>query len=276
MVYGSYCVLFLASLLLIQVQAKNIADIETYFDNEGRPHKRFVAEHPVFKPYDDSHRPVNWANMMGTANDRENRRPSLQINDLFDECKSKETFLGNKNEFHIQGYRLPLVPLNSTLPSLREVEIFANYARTDKSLSDMFGEDNEDLIVIAPTNNAIMKLSAKPWQFPIDIESLEDNGAPEEDIDDAIQNNVSKFVRSHVVSYNTNKDTYKKLRPGVTLLRSLAADPSSDGDILLKRDSKGSYYVASIIDKKFSLVKKIENSVNGIILIVDLCMERPA
>lgn len=262
-------------------EAKNIIDLITYKDENGRLRRRFAdpnnIPYPINEPrnFPDNIKELIPSNGRYDTNKRDVMKLPLEIDDLFiDEHNFKEV---DQFVFSSLGdYKITPVSLDSTLPLVKEIELFASYSRNDVELSDLFNDANQDIIIIAPTNNAISQLSLKPWQFPIDIKHLEEKHSSEQEVDVAIQDNIVRFVRSHVVSYNDNETSYKKLKPGLTLLRSLANNEvSNEGDILLKKDEDGLYYIASIKDEKFHLVERIENSSNGVILVIDSCLVWP-
>lgn len=251
-----------------QAEAKKIVDIQTYHDENGNLRRRFAAGESALGKRDAKRIPLDIDKILADEG-KILKRGTNEHNIL--EKEEQHNF-----EMNNEDYIMSTISLDSKLPSIQEVEIFYEYARNDVQLSEKLSDDNEDLIIIAPTNEAISKLSLKPWQFPRDIDSLESEGASDVDIDNAIEENILKFVRSHVVTYN-DENSYKKIRKGVTLLRSVAMVEDCEdckGDILLKKENDA-YYVASIKDEKFHLVENIETGSNGVILIIDSCLEWP-
>lgn len=255
------CGVFICSLWASsQAEAKNIVGIHTYHDENGNLRRRFASEESALGKRDAKRLPLDIDKIIADEGNLLKRG-----------VKGQQNF-----EMHNEDYKMTTISLDSKLTSIQELEIFYEYARNDIELSEKLSDDNEDLIIIAPTNEAISKLSLKPWQFPRDIDSLESEGASDIDIDNAIQENILKFVRSHVVTYNDD-NSYKKIRKGVTLLQSVAmveACEDCKGDIILKKE-KDAYYVASIKDEQFHLVENIETGSNGVILIIDSCLEWP-
>ena len=273
----SFYQLFVIAMIIASVFSKDIVSIVRYRDENGRIKRRFVDENVSLKEYDNSKKPVHpdtYVEKSEIYKYRKGERLALELDDLFSHDSTFENEL--QNEFHSDNYKLPVVLLNSTLAGLGDISLFGSYARTDIELSELFSNPDEDLIVIAPTNMAIMNLNIKPWQFPNDIELLEAEGASGQAIDLAINDNISKFVRSHVVSYSANKESYETLQPGLIRLKSVDATLNVEGDILLKKELDGSYKIASVHSGVFHSVSNIENAVNGVILVIDACLETPA
>lgn len=264
-------------------EAKNVVGIENFHDNEGGLHRRFSSEDAQLEARDAKRLPLDIERIIDENNQlfkRDPKRLPLDINEIIENEKhEKRDGLKNQHDFKAFSDHLHITPvsLDSKLTSMKETAVFFSYARDDLELSAKLIDENEDLIIIAPSNDAIAKLSKKPWEFPADVESMEASGASEREIDNVIRNNVLKFVRSHVVAYDENH-SHCDQGAGYITLKSVDFESSSshdtDGDILLKRQGD-SFYVASISDKKFYQVQKVESAVNGVVLIIDSCLEKP-
>lgn len=84
--------------------------------------------------------------------------------------------------------------LESILPQLPSIKVFAGYIRDNKDIAASTANKNANLIIIAPTDNSVAtKLDGlKPWEFP---EKCID-GVCQEDV---IRKNLLNFVSGHVV-----------------------------------------------------------------------------
>lgn len=276
------CVCTLLSTCL--VKAKNVAPVEQFQDENGRLRRRFSTEGLPLQARDAKRLPLDLDKIINDESGllkRDPKRLPLDIERIIDEESKvvKRDAVSNQQDFKVNkgDYEMAPVSLESKLTSLKETIIFFGYARNDVELAAKLSDDGQDTIIIAPTDEAISALSMKPWAFPQNIDSLESNGATEMEIDDAIQQNILKFVRSHVVAYDDNT-SYREFKSGYTTLRSVEFENSGsqvvDGDILLKKEGE-SFYVASSRDKKFHEVQKIEKASNGVVLVVGSCLEWP-
>lgn len=183
--------------------------------------------------------------------------------------------LSKQASFGLDGnYRS--MSLESVFTLLNDVSIFYSYVREDVPFVNRLADVDQDVVIIAPTNEAIAQLGKKPWEFPRDIESMEREGANEKEIDTAIRNNVIDFVRSHVIFEDTNsffreENDYATIR---SANKGKQEGMDDDGDILVK-NVDGSFLVASSRDKEFHEVKHVETSVNGVVLVIDSCLAWP-
>ncbi|CAI4055877.1 hypothetical protein N7582_000453 [Saccharomyces uvarum] len=250
------------------VRGKNVVSIIAFKDSDGKLHKRLAPEEIPRRGRDPDELEYMYEKNMGA---RDSLRSPIKLEDVLGTQQIKQ-----------QEFSADLFPLSleSKLSLVKEVEIFAGYVRNDVETYNKISNPNEDLIIIAPTNKAVSQLTSKPWQFPNNIDQLERKGATEKELDAAIQDNISKFVRSHVVAYNGDKNSYKRISPGCTLLQSInfmenrKSDEELSGDILVKKEGDA-YYVASTRDENFHIVENIESGSNGIILTIDFSLIWP-
>ncbi|CCE62197.1 hypothetical protein TPHA_0C00400 [Tetrapisispora phaffii CBS 4417] len=263
---------------------KEVVDLITYKDANGRLHKRFADENIRFTNDKQLQRygPVWNRNMDENQNQRVAQAEKITpldlnkvLSELFPFHEDKDFMNKYNNNLISDKYDTTPVQLNSTLASSKNINIFASYTRMDVALNNLLMDEDQDLIVISPINESMMRLSMKPWQFPKNIEAMEANKSSDQAIDKAIQDNIANFVRSHVVSYEDNKSTYGRYKNNAIVLRSLANQTSGSGDVLLQRESNGDYFVASVNDKVFTPVLKIVTSVNGVVLFVNDTLIKP-
>ncbi|SCU98382.1 LAFA_0G17524g1_1 [Lachancea sp. 'fantastica'] len=136
------------------------------------------------------------------------------------------------------------VCLDSKLPSYSDISIFSRYLRDDIVLSSMISDPSSYLVVLAPSNDAIERLSKKPWQFPIDVEALEAQTSDEETIERAVRDNIRSFVENHIATIVSNdkaqriKDLLDDGSGATAVLSSLTCQKGSEkpqmyGDMML-------------------------------------------
>lgn len=94
--------------------------------------------------------------------------------------------------------------LASALAQRDDLALFAKYLRDFPHLyrkcettqnENKTSSSNNQILIFAPTNQAITSLKYKPWQFPEDVASAES----EDEEDKIILRNISNFVESHFV-----------------------------------------------------------------------------
>ncbi|QLL30830.1 hypothetical protein HG536_0A06450 [Torulaspora globosa] len=271
-------------LLLGLTEAKNIVGIENFHDESGRLHRRFSSDDSILQARDAKRLPLDIDKVMEENSrlfKRDPKRLPLDINAIIEEEEriAKRDQMRSQKDFSAGSKNLHIAPvsLDSKLTSMKETAVFFSYIRDDVQLSAKLCDENEDLIIIAPSNDAISKLSKKPWGFPRDVASLEASEATEREIDSAIRRNILQFVRSHVVAYDESH-SLDEYGPGCITLKSLEFENSSNqdtkGDILLKKQGD-SFYAASVVSKDFHKVQKVETAVNGVVLVIDSCLEKP-
>lgn len=221
--------------------------------------------------------PSDIENIIESLEKKEAKKLPFDLDEILEGLEKRQVpqqEFGSTNEDGTESTKM--VYLDSRIPLLNEISIFSSYSRNDLTLSSNFEDPKQNVIVFAPSNDAIEALSLKPWQFPINIDELESNTEDEKAIDDAVNNNIIRFVRSHVVSYSDSDRAFKhNCKHREILLKSQAYDgPQDSGDIILKKE-KDDYYVASAKDHEFHIVKKIDHAENGVVMVIDSCLESP-
>ncbi|KAL3229673.1 Uncharacterized protein RNJ44_01809 [Nakaseomyces bracarensis] len=242
--------------LVLPVYGKNIVEMITYRDENKRLHKRLAPEEYKGGDFFTDESALRKRDLI--------EHPPVSLDAYF--------AIGDDTQSNID---IPNTYLDSQISVLKEVDIFASYSRNDEKVYDMFRDPESDLIVIAPTNEAFTVLSKKPWQFPTDIDDMEERGSSVRDIDNAIHSNIVHFVRSHVVSFQKDVETYKD---GTVLLKSDAYrmdyPNKRGGDILLRRNGD-TYSIASVNDGIYHPVEGVHLTRNGVILMVHACLSKP-
>lgn len=149
--------------------------------------------------------------------------------------------------------------LQSVLPQMSEISIFAGYIRDDPKIESKTSSSDESMVIIAPSDNAIMtKLDGKkPWEFPT---ALTDDERKNEAI---IQHNLQHFLKSHIVS-NFEKQLSSEESDEVVIVTKLL----SGDKIKIKQSSLGSFFVAEM-DGEWILVDSVKHVDNGFVFVID-------
>lgn len=262
-------------LLASFVSAKNVVPLTTIVDPETGKVKRQLVE--AINPHldDEADHLVR----------REAKRLPLDLDAILnDENVGKREYKDIQHPFEDMNSVLEseeandkdskqMMPLclDSRIPSINEISIFSSYLRSDLDVSARLENPQESTIIFAPSNDAIESLKLKPWQFPIDIDALEASTNDQEAIDNAVNENIMHFVKSHIVSSADLSGVVRHKCKGkkTVTFRSLAYEGDDDsGDILLKK-KKSNFYVASAKDKEFHLVERVDQAENGVVLVID-------
>lgn len=147
--------------------------------------------------------------------------------------------------------------LQSILPQYKDISIFAGYVRDNKDINEMTESVDEFLLVISPTDNAIInKLNGvKPWEFPKDLSDGNE--------DEIVESNLNYFISNHVVldfsQFKIEDEVVK-----VKLLSGKDVEITGlNGDISLGVDGK---------TVKVDVVKQVDN---GYIFIIDDTLVKP-
>ncbi|SCU93101.1 LADA_0G01332g1_1 [Lachancea dasiensis] len=266
----SLCSIYtVVGLLAVCTGAKNVAPLDIMFDPETGKFKRQLPDPAGFS---DSNK--------GLLKVRDARRVSpLNLDELFEESgvvkkrdrSRQKNFVRPDEDSGVDNDKVwDPICLDSRIPSVSEVSIFASYLRDDLTISQLLSNPLENVIVFAPSDIAIESLPMKPWQFPADIDELESGAAKEEEIDKAVSENTLHFAKSHIAT-GASIERARAMKDCVhnfLVLRSFAFEgDENSGDIMLKK-KKGQFYVASSTDKKFQKVQRVEHAQNGIVFVI--------
>ncbi|KAG7827872.1 hypothetical protein KL920_004122 [Ogataea angusta] len=158
--------------------------------------------------------------------------------------------------------------LATALTQIQEVSIFSSYIRDmvdlyqkcdDTTQFNINSQNDNMLLIFAPTNEAIAELSEKPWQFPRPV-------TRESDADDeASSYNLRHFVESHVVQGSNVADFAK----AEVVLESL------NGNRIHLRNTDTSFELSLEDVDEWLPVRKIELTANGALLIIDKTLSWP-
>ncbi|SCU80869.1 LAMI_0B03994g1_1 [Lachancea mirantina] len=166
--------------------------------------------------------------------------------------------------------------LDSRIATINEIGIFSSYIRGDAELTRKLEDPQESLIIFAPSNAALEKLSKKPWEFPTDIEALESSGADQLTVDRAISDNIMSFIKAHIVlGSDFEAASQRHCKGSSVVLKSMAYNGEDEaGDIKLKR-KQGKFYVLSANQKAKQEVLDVTQAQNGAILLIDSALVSP-
>ena len=118
--------------------------------------------------------PSDIENIVESLEKREAKKLPFDLDEILEGLEKRQMpqqEFGSTNEDGTESTKM--VYLDSRIPLLNEISIFSSYSRNDLTLSSNFEDPKQNVIVFAPSNDAIEALSLKPWQFPINIDELE-------------------------------------------------------------------------------------------------------
>lgn len=162
--------------------------------------------------------------------------------------------------------------LQTGINTVPEISYFAKYLRNSKVFNTRFKHAEQFTTVFAPTNEAMMALEKKPWEFPRLLTSDEHHKKMSEKKMEKIMNcNVKNFLRNHLVTSldgpYTSASGPVDIRSGSTIIIS-ASDNNNPSDLHVHVvDVRGRTYSAKIVGEK--------TVQNGRIYLIDGTLSRP-
>ncbi|KAH3669377.1 hypothetical protein OGAPHI_001498 [Ogataea philodendri] len=153
--------------------------------------------------------------------------------------------------------------LATALTQIQDISIFSSYIR---DMVDLYKKcDNDDdyninsqdgnmLLIFAPTDEAVVQLTQKPWEFPRSVSQDEDADA-----------NIRDFVESHIVQGSNIADFSKE----EVVLSSL-----NGNKIHLRNGHKGFELSLDDVDEWLA-IQRIEIMANGALLVIDKTLSWP-
>ncbi|TID26244.1 hypothetical protein CANINC_002776 [Pichia inconspicua] len=117
-------------------------------------------------------------------------------------------------------------------------------------------ENKKQVLIFAPTNDALINLNKKPWQFPKDINSAK----TENEKDLIIQRNILNFVESHFVE--TEHFNTASISNGVEFT-------SMNGRKIILENSGSNFKLKQVTSDEWIVVSDIEVFSNGAILTIN-------
>ncbi|KAL6949949.1 hypothetical protein ACO0QE_000618 [Hanseniaspora vineae] len=218
----------------------------------------------------------------------------------WDTIKWKRSFTEQKELQDEGALSIKHSPLTTSISLNPETSIFYDYCKNVVPLYDYLNDFENDtdeegvtdlgrakdaehgrsdyqFLVFAPTNEAVQRLSKKPWEFPIDIDRLENENAEEKVIQDSIEENSNRFVYEHVVLLNAQDNDHQLPQNAEKLLKDnyLQLTTLAGEKINLVHDSTqpASFYVKSLRSKsKHIRVLEYGCYRNGCVFVTDSCL----
>lgn len=202
--------------------------------------------------------------------DQEKREPKNVVNleDLLENLKdgnSDFSLTKRKNVVELQNWlhkrslpQRPVQPvplLQSILPQVLQVSIFARYVRDDADVLLELGNSESFTLFVAPSDQAVAsfltEVGLKPWEFP---EPVKDDAT-----DDAvIGRNIDAFVKAHMSQGNPIIDEHNTLS-GVLL--------NGEPFKITKREVEETYTLE--INGKKVPISSVHLAGNGIVFVVE-------
>lgn len=169
------------------------------------------------------------------------------------------------DEWDIGGDEPKIGPslLKTQLDVNKDITIFSAYIRDFMDFSSRFQDGDSYSVILAPSNEAITKLSAKPWEYPIPVRG------DDQEQDKCIQRNIRTFLEAHM---------YFGTISGVALCPDDADSTCfiTEGGVPIKIQQRGNTMVVkSLIDGTQAKVLSTKEVKNGVIWVIDTALLRP-
>lgn len=184
-----------------------------------------------------------------TENTKRDARNVASLQDLKDAIESEQHH--DKRDQDVVEMN-PL--LQNLLPQVPSLSIFSGYLRDDLLLNKQMEAEDSFTLLLAPSDEAISKYSLdtglKPWQYPKDADS--------DDNDEAVNYNIDYFLRAHISTEVTAFDEKNGLT--TKLLDGKA--------VSIVRDAQTDTYGLTVNDVAVG-VASVRLADNGIVFVID-------
>lgn len=167
-----------------------ISNVEGYFkrsSSDNQYHKREVGHSDTAPPkYEENGEPLFHIqdNNMGVSYDT--------VNDA--DMSPPKPGSGNAMNAAEEDPQVGPTLLRTKLAVNQDAHIFASYVRDFASMEKRFNDQDQYSVVMAPSDEAVEKLGAKPWEFPQPI----DSSKSEKERDKIAKSNVRSFLNNHL------------------------------------------------------------------------------
>lgn len=149
--------------------------------------------------------------------------------------------------------------LESLLPQMPSISIFAGYVRDDAEILGQMERENSFTLLIAPSDNSIAtKLGGlKPWEFPTAIKDDEND-------DKVIASNLNNFLKAHI-----------SVEQAITAESNDIATVLLNGkEAVIHNDPATGTYTLQVEGKNVP-VKDSRLAGNGVVLIIEDVLTKP-
>lgn len=150
--------------------------------------------------------------------------------------------------------------LELILPQMRLISVFTGYIRDNADVAKLTEQQDQSLLLVAPTDDAVSKMSKKPWEFPREVSGP--------DADAIAAANVELFLQSHVATsfvYNGG-EVETKLMNGHRLVIKQDLMSNVDG---------GAFSVVVPETNEVIPVMEARQVANGYVLVIDRVLAQP-
>ncbi|CAN3374139.1 hypothetical protein DIURU_000923 [Diutina rugosa] len=145
--------------------------------------------------------------------------------------------------------------LQEVLPQMRDISIFTRMIRDNAGIEAMTESRDQALLILAPSDEAIAKLSQKPWEFPTPVVG---------DKSDAIAaENLDSFLKGHIVEEFLSSLSTEGVDAWLMNGKPLTITKQADGKVLVNYEDR---HVA---------VRDLKQEANGYVLVLDECLVQP-
>ncbi|KAI5955670.1 hypothetical protein KGF54_001172 [Candida jiufengensis] len=164
--------------------------------------------------------------------------------------------------------------LQSILPQLKSISIFAGYIRDNSILNSKTESLESNMLIITPTDEAIeTNLSnLKPWEFPKNIDDVTN----EEEQDKILQDNLNHFLDGHIVTDFQNKIIIEENNDDDSKNEKIILTTLDNGKKLkIKQDLLTQNFFIKVDKKKWIPVDTVKQVENGLIFIINDSLVKP-
>ncbi|KAI5961195.1 uncharacterized protein KGF55_004120 [Candida pseudojiufengensis] len=164
--------------------------------------------------------------------------------------------------------------LQSILPQLKSISIFAGYIRGNSNLNSKTESLDSNMLIITPTDDAIEnKLSnLKPWEFPKNIDAV--TGEKEQDL--ILQDNLNNFLNGHIVTNFENKITIENDDEKGNGNKKVVLTTLDNGENLkIKQDLLTQRFYIKANNLKWIPVDTVKQVENGLIFVINDSLVKP-
>ncbi|CCG22662.1 hypothetical protein CORT_0B09580 [Candida orthopsilosis Co 90-125] len=163
--------------------------------------------------------------------------------------------------------------LQSILPQLKSVSIFAGYIRDNKELNSRTESLESNMLIVSPTDDAIEnKLSnLKPWEFPASLNEAK----TEQEQDKILQDNLQNYLDGHIVIDLQDKIS---IEDGNEDKEKIVVTKLNNGELLeIKQDIASQTFSVRVAakQKKWIPVVTVRQVENGFIFVIDDSLVKP-
>lgn len=242
------------SVLSYMVLSKNVANLEEFKESLGKEtHDKRDAKNvynlDMFK-----------VDLNKETKLKREAKNTFDVESFRQKLADKNTKRSNQQIFSVEEQNIHENLLQSILPQLQSISIFAGYIRDNSNIALKTADSEQSMIIIAPSDFAIThKLGGfKPWEFPTELKG-DDND------DKIIERNLQNFLNGHIIINFVDEFIAENNEIITTLI---------NGEIIrIKQETNDEFKVS--IRNTWINVEKVSQVENGYIFIINDTLVKP-